>query len=203
MKKQVIVIRGGETFETYEAYLNYLKSSEIYFSTDKMITWKENLGKNLGEEFQVFLPQMPNSKNAKYLEWKIWFERLVPFFEEEVIFIGHSLGGLFLAKYLAENVFSKKIKGLFLVSVPYEIDENYPKGESLADFIIPKDFRNLLNSVSNIFLYHSTDDDVVPFSDLEKYKKVLIGSKFRVFNDRGHFRLESFEELEDDIRSLF
>jgi predicted alpha/beta hydrolase family esterase len=204
MKKQVIVIHGGETFETYEDYLNYLKNRSVDFSSEKIITWKDNLGKNLGEDFQVVLPQMPNNKNAKYLEWKIWFERLIPFFEEEVVLLGHSLGGIFLAKYLSENDFPKKIKGLFLVAPPYEIDENYPKGDSLADFIIPKDFKRLLDSVDNIFLYHSTDDDTVPFSDLEKYKKALVGAKSRVFKDRGHiWRPESFKELEDDIKSLF
>jgi predicted alpha/beta hydrolase family esterase len=53
-------------------------------------------------------------------------------------------------------------------------------------------------------LYHSTDDDTVPFSDLAKYEKALAGSKIRIFNDRGHiWRPESFKELEDDIRSLF
>ena len=29
MKKQIVVIHGGDTFETYEQYLNFLKNYEI------------------------------------------------------------------------------------------------------------------------------------------------------------------------------
>jgi hypothetical protein len=53
MKKQIIAIHGGETFETYEDYLNCLRNGKIYFSPEKIITWKDNLGKNLGDDFQV------------------------------------------------------------------------------------------------------------------------------------------------------
>ncbi len=56
---------------------------------------------------------MPNALNAKYLEWKILLGRLAPCFNKEAAFIGHSLGGIFLAGYLAENEFPKKILAFF------------------------------------------------------------------------------------------
>ena len=47
-KKQVVVIHGGDTFETYEKYLNFLRSFEIdsldYF-TDKR--WENGLQKKI------------------------------------------------------------------------------------------------------------------------------------------------------------
>ena len=104
MKKQVVVIHGADTFDTYEDSLKFLRNFEIdsleYF---KGKNWKTSLQERLGDEFEVISPRMPNTLNAKYLEWKIWFEKLVPLLNEEVILIGHSLGGTFLAKYLAEN----------------------------------------------------------------------------------------------------
>ncbi len=63
---------------------------------------------------------MPNKTNAQFEEWKIWFEKFIPFLNDGVILVGHSLGGVFLAKYLSENKFPKKIGGVFLVSAVYE-----------------------------------------------------------------------------------
>ncbi|MDD4830994.1 MAG: hypothetical protein PHR31_02545, partial [Candidatus Pacebacteria bacterium] len=99
MKKQIVAIHGGETFDTYEEYLSFLKNLEIDFERikSKEKSWKKNLGKKLGNDFEVILPEMPNALNAKYIEWEIMFGKLIPFLEEEIILIGHSLGGIFLA----------------------------------------------------------------------------------------------------------
>ena len=102
MKQQILVIHGGDTFDTYKDYLSFLKNREI--SLDRLRLkrdWKDILSEKLGENFDVLSPRMPNGTNARYKEWKIWFERVIPFIDKGVIFIGHSLGGIFLAKYLS------------------------------------------------------------------------------------------------------
>ena len=77
---------------------------------------------------------MPNLINAKYNEWEIIFNKLVPFLNDTIIFIGHSLGGV-LAKYLSENKFPKKILATFLICAPYDDkDADY----SLVDFNLSK-----------------------------------------------------------------
>ena len=48
--------------------------------------------------------------NARYEEWKIWFERMIPFLNDNVILVGHSLGGIFFVKYLSENLLPIKSK---------------------------------------------------------------------------------------------
>ncbi|HRH33232.1 MAG TPA: hypothetical protein PK720_03810, partial [bacterium] len=131
--KQIIVIHGGDAFDSYDDYLAFLQGYEIDRSIFLKGGWKQNLQKDLGGEYEVLLPVMPNKFNAKYLEWKIWFEKMIPFFESGIILIGHSLGGIFLAKYLAENNFSKKAQALFLVAAPFNDVDTY----SLADFGLP------------------------------------------------------------------
>jgi predicted alpha/beta hydrolase family esterase len=206
MKRQIILIHGGETFETYEDYLNYLKNKEIDFPLVRKTDWKNSLEQNLGDGFEVIFPEMPSKYNAKYLEWKIWFEKLVPFFEKEVVLVGHSLGGIFLAKYLSENVLKNKVRGLFLVSAPYDCENLTGDYESLGDFIIPENFDILKGQVKkeNIFIYHSKDDNIVSFKDFEKYAKFLSGANLRIFEDRKHFwGQDRFKELEEDIKSLY
>ncbi len=199
-KKQIIVIHGGETFDTYEEYIDFLKNFEFDFERLKKKGWKDSIQEDLGDEFEIIKPQMPSQWNAKYLEWKIWFEKLIPFFADEVVLVGHSLGGIFLAKYLSENDFPKKIKGTFLVAPPFDDQESE---YSMADFVLPESLEKLEKQGGKIFLYHSKDDDVVSFDDFEKYKNALPNAQTRIFEDRGHFSQEEFSEIVSDIKSLF
>lgn len=199
MKKQVVVIHGGDPFETYDKYLSFLKNYEIDFERLKRKAWKETLADKLGSDFEVIQQKMPNNMNARYSEWKIWFEKLIPFLDTEVIFVGHSLGGVFLAKYLAENKIPKKILATLLVSAPYDDKDS---GESLVDFALPDKLDNFQKQGGRIFLYHSEDDNIVPFGDLNKYRRSLPNAKVKTFRDRGHFQQEDFPELVEDIQSI-
>ncbi len=199
MKKQVVVIHGGDTFKSYKDYLAFLKSHKIEINKLKTKRWKETLAIKLGKGFEVIYPRMPNPMNAKYKEWKIIFDKLLPFLKNNVILVGHSLGATFLAKYLSENKFPKKILATLLVSASYnEKDANY----SLADFILPKNLKKLQKQGGSIFLYHSKDDKVVPFADFKKYEKVLPEAKAIAFKNRGHFDQSSFPELVKNIKSM-
>ena len=201
MKKQIIVIHGGDTFDTYEEYIKFLKGWQIDFEdiSSKRTDWKDSLAEALGNEFEIIAPRMPNKLNAKYLEWKIWFDKFVPHLEPEVMLVGHSMGGIFLAKYLSENDFSKKVRGLFLVAAPFDDKDSK---ESLGDFKLPQSLDRLNSQVDKIFIYQSMDDMVVPFADLGKYKAVLKNITAREFKDRGHFNQEEFLEIVEDIKAL-
>lgn len=199
MKKQVIVIHGGDCFETKEKYLSFLRSFEIdsldyFFGT----SWKSTLQQNLGEDFQVIAPLMPNQFDARYEEWKIWFEKLIPLLNDEVVLVGHSLGGTFLAKYLAENTLSKKITSLHLVAPMYDAEGT---NDSMCDFVMPQNLEKITNQCSNIFLYQSSDDEIVPPLNAEKFLKALPNAKLLSFSDRGHFNQESFLELVETIKT--
>lgn len=200
-KRQIVVVHGGETFKNYGEYLAVLRSWEI--NLDDILSpkkdWKDSLSQNLGDGFEIVAPKMPNKLNAKYLEWKIWFEKLIPHMRDGLVLIGHSLGGIFLAKYLSENKLPKKIIATLLVAAPHDDkDSDY----SLADFQLPESLNLFSTQSEKIFLYHSNDDMVVPFANLQKFHKELPGSNTVIFTDRGHFNQESFPELIEQIKSL-
>lgn len=193
MVKQIIVIGGGSTFDTYSDYIFDLKNKEI--TLDKLRlrkNWKDTLSEKLGKNFDVLLPRMPDSTNAKYKEWKIWFKRIIPFLKKNVIFIGHSLGGIFLAKYLSENTFPKIIKATLLVAAPFDDKD---REESLSGFRLTKPLNKFAKQGGTIYLFHSKDDPVVPFGQLEKYKNALPNAKTVILDDRSHFNQEFFPEL--------
>ena len=98
MKKQVIVIHGGDTFDTYKEYINFLENYNLDFKKLQQKGWKSSLAEDLGKDFEVISPRMPNAMNAKYKEWKIMFEKFFPYLKNNLILIGHSLGGIFFGK---------------------------------------------------------------------------------------------------------
>jgi len=198
MKKQIVIIHGGTTFDTYEEYLKYLNSCELTLEKINKKDWKDGLGSKL-PEFEVIYPKMPNAKNARYPEWKIWFEKLFPLLGDSVTLIGHSLGGIFLAKYLSENSFLRKIDSLHLIAAPYDTEVCK---ETLADFALCDKVGKLANLTKNIFLYQSKDDTAVPFADVEKYKRDIPAAKLMTFDDRGHFLQENFPELTENIKKF-
>lgn len=158
-------------------------------------SWKNSLAANL-PEFDVYLLRMPNSLDARYEAWKIWFDKVVPQMTDDVVLIGHSLGGIFLAKYLAENSLGKKVASLHLVAAPFD-----PRASGyLADFVLPESLDSVTPQVGEIYLYASTDDVVVPFSDAESYKGAWPHATLVGFSDRGHFNQETFSELIKNIR---
>ena len=109
MKKQVIVIHGGDTFSTYEEFILFLKDFKIDLNRFRGKDWKSTLQDALGVEYDVLCPQMPNKQNAKYSEWKLWFDKIIPLLNDNIILVGHSVGGIFLVKYLAEENISKNV----------------------------------------------------------------------------------------------
>ncbi len=198
MTKQIIVIPGGDSFNTYDEYISSLENWEV--TIDKFRPrkdWKTTLQQKLGEDYDVLMPQMPNKTNCRYNEWKIWFERMFPFLNSEVILLGHSLGGMFLTKYLTENDFPKQINGLFLIAPPHN------KTAEIGDFILPKSFDRLSEQVKNIFFYYSKDDVIVPFSELAEFQKQLPEAEAFTFEDRGHFNQEEFPELVELLKQQY
>ena len=169
MKKkiQIFIIHGGSTFKNKKDYLPFLKTRKI--SIERKRWSDEYLDKRLGKKFQIIRPRMPSPDYAKYEEWKIHFKRYVPYLRDNIILIGISLGGIFLAKYLSEHKFVKKILSTYLIAPPYD---GSGRKQGLYDGFRLKGNLSLLEKNSkNLYLMFSKDDNLVPLSHAGKYKK--------------------------------
>lgn len=188
--KQVFILHGGDSFSSYEAYLDQLKATTIdYEHLEPKQSWKHWLATQLPDT-DVLLPSLPNSDNAVYDEWKIYFEKLLPFFGDDVQLVGHSLGAMFLAKYLHEQPLPQKIKQLILVAGGYDDDTH----EDLGSFKVTS-ATGLELSADEIHLFHSEDDPVVPYGELAKFERDVPSAQVHTFTDRGHFLDSEFPEL--------
>ncbi len=195
MKRQVVVIHGGGTFipKSGESMLEFIQSKEP--SLDRMrrsVDWKATLPDRLGDGYDVLAPRMPNADAPRYEEWKLWFEKMLPLFDADALFVGHSLGGMFLAKYFSEGP-ARTIPALFVVAAPFET-----LGYAW-ELVTPE---KLQERVKQIFFYHSDDDDVVNVSALAQYRALLPSATARLLAGRGHFNRDDFPEIVEDIRSV-
>lgn len=189
-KKQVVVIHGGEAWNTYEEYMTYLKNMEYNPYIVWPDGWKKTLDEKLGSGFEILALQMPSKFNAKYDEWALWFDKLIPYLRNDVIIVGHSLGANFVAKYLACNDLPIMIAQVHLVAGCYGV---------AGGFDLPSSLERIEKNVQKTFIYHSHDDDVVDFADAVKYKRSLPQATLVELADRGHFLQEEFPELVENI----
>lgn len=194
MKKQIIIIRGGETFANKEDFYKYLSTVELDPYEQKR-NWRDWIIWALTETHDVLVPLMPAKQNSDYKAWKIWFERHLDFINDKnPVLIGSSLGGTFLLKYLSENNFPKNISQLHLVA-PVVVDDGL-NIEKLNTFEFDvKKINKIDKFCKEIHLWHSKDDETSPFKNSEIIKENLPNADFHVFKDRGHFRQPSFIEI--------
>lgn len=201
MKTQILYVHGGMTPKSRKVYLDYLRKRVIY--TKPPISWSaEFLDKKL-KGFEIIRPRMPLREQARFEDWKIHFERFFPFLKDDIILIGESLGGMFLAKYLSENKFPKKILSLYLVCPPF--DNSLPTEDLSGGFKLKSDLSLIEKNSPKVTLLFSKNDDVVPVEHAKKYRNKLKNAKIIVYNHiKGHFRISRFPQIvkmiKDDVK---
>jgi predicted alpha/beta hydrolase family esterase len=186
----IIIIGGGDSYLDKKDYLEDLRKKSVK-EIDKIYYWKDNLAQKFRDlGFSVLYIEMPNKQNAQYYEWEIVFKKITSSLHEKTVCIGHSLGGVFLAKYFSEN--QDFICTLHLVAPDYNC------GQFSFD---KKKIEHLSSHVKYIHLWQSSDDPYLSQTNGLKYREVLKHYKLYEFTNRGHFFDTNFTELEDEILS--
>jgi predicted alpha/beta hydrolase family esterase len=194
-KIQILIIHGGMTFKNDQDYLRYLKTKTI--SKEKRNSWKgEYLEHALSKGFEIISPQMPLKQNAKYRDWKIFFERNLELLGKNFILIGESLGGVFLAKYLSQNRLAVPALSTYLICAPF--DDSLPDEDLVGGFALTakSNLSLIAENTKHLHLLFSKDDKVVPVSQAKKYKEKLKSADIVIFKSKnGHFKISKFPEI--------
>ncbi|WP_017726639.1 alpha/beta hydrolase [Halalkalibacterium ligniniphilum] len=183
MKKQVLFIHSAGDQDLHQG------SSDL----------TAYLQERLGDEYNLLNPKMPNPGNPEYKPWKVQLEKEFAEIEGEVILIGHSLGGAVLLKYLSEKAYNQSISGLFLIAAPY-----WGKGNDwqVEEYTLPENFASKLTKISQMFFYHSCNDEIVPFAHLGHYEEKLPQAITRTLDGNEHYFSDGLPQLVDDIKGL-
>ena len=180
MKRQVLFVHGGGGQEAYE-------------EDEKLAA---NLQDVLGDAYAVRYPKMPDSH--EYEAWREQIARELAALGWEVVLVGHSLGASILLKYLSEEELEKPVAGIFLIAPPYWGAEDW----EVSEYALQDDFASKLPGELPVFIYHSCDDEVVPFAHLELYTERLDQATARAFDGRGHQFNDDISEVAQDIKGL-
>ena len=178
--RQILFIQGG---------------GDAAYAEDQKLA--DSLQRALGDDYKVHYPPMPNADNPSYAAWKETMQQTVTQFSGESIYVGHSFGASLVLKALAEGALASP-KGLFLLAAPYWGGQDW----DVSDYELSEHFADALPSELPIFLYHSRDDQWVPFAHLARYAEKLPQATVREFADRGHQFHNDLSEVAQDIREL-
>ena len=204
MKQQVVYIYGGESYLNHDDFLERLRTKPVWELPwePKKGKWSAALPEELGSDYEVFMPVMPNKQNAKYEEWKIWFERHFEYLRDGAILVGCSLGAMFLYKYLIENTLPFKARAAILMAAP--LPDLLPEDDrDSGDFVYPSESVHQINeTVESIIIMHSQDDFVVPYKHAVAYQELLPEAEFVSFEDKNHFLVPELPELIEKIREM-
>lgn len=180
MKKHVLFIHGA---------------GDGAFEEDGLLV--ASLQNALDPTYDVHYPKTPEEYSATYADWKALIERELATLENHVILVGHSVGGSVLIKYLSEQQLDKPITSLFLLAAPYWGADEFWKWDEAR---LCEDVAAKPANIPCIFLYHSRDDEVVPFAHLALYAAKLPLAIIREFDGRGHQFGNNLAEVARDIR---
>jgi uncharacterized protein len=152
----------------------------------------------LGDTYVVRYPRMPNDGDAEYPDWKQQIASELAVMDGERTLVGHSVGGSVLIKYLSEATGADRIAGLFLLAAPFWEKEGFWKWDEAR---LENDVAEKLSYVPRICLYHSRDDETVPFEHLASYAALLPHATIREVEGRGHQFGNDLTDVARDIRS--
>lgn len=200
MRQQVVFINGAVPKENFDSYYHFLETREYNPNEEKFLNWNKTLWEYLWEDYEYLRTPLQEVYFADYKAWKIMFEKMFPHLRDNTIFATSSLWSTFILKYLWENNFPVKIKKLFLIA-PAIADTPDEKLGSFS-FDIDLVYEWVTRVTDQVYIYHSRDDDCVPFEQWLELKEYFPDSIFREFDDRGHFYKEvELPELIEDIKS--
>jgi predicted alpha/beta hydrolase family esterase len=172
---------------------------------ENWIPWlEEELDK---KDITYITPTFPTPQFQNYTDWKTVLDLYYNFglVNSETVFIGHSCGAVFLAKYIIEREI--KAKAFFSVA-GYN---NFISGDKLMDdlngsFYLNDDELMQISSLVNKRVSFFSDNDLyIPQEKLKEFAK-LINANVIIIKNGGHINLATgfnkFVDLLDQINRL-
>jgi predicted alpha/beta hydrolase family esterase len=140
------------------------------------------LREELGPDYEVLFPVLPDTESDPHYEpWRDRLATELEALEGEVIVFGHSLGGSVALKFCAERGFDERVAGLVSAATPYWGSSGWEQ-----EWALPERWPGEGPPLPPTVLFHSRDDEVIPFDHLDRYAKRLTGATIRPLEGYGH-----------------
>lgn len=145
---------------------------------------------------------MPNTHAPEICEWVEKLSQEIKVLNEEVFFVGHSIGCQAILRYLEKQEI-KKIGGLLLITpwcelLPKALETEEDKKIAKPWLTIPIDFEKIKKFTNNITCIFSNNDYFVPLSQKDFFEEKLNANSLVVKN-KGHISEEEHIKYLDEI----
>jgi len=182
MPRQVLFVQGGGE-GTHDEWDNQLV---------------DRLGRDLGPDYDIRYPHMPNESDPNYARWKAALKEELGRLDDEALLVGHSIGGTILINTIVEEPPNLALGGIFLLAAPFVGENGWPS----EDIKPMSDLGKRLPARTPVFLYHGTEDDTAPFEHVGLYATAIPHAVIRRLDGRDHQLNNDMSEVALDIRRL-
>lgn len=158
----------------------------------------ESLERELGSDYAVLYPRMPEEADPRYPIWKAALLKLLDGLDNGAVLVGHSIGATILLTVLADERPKFRPGALILIAPPFIGDGGWPS----EDIVARADFSAMLPAGMPILFYHGSEDDIVPPTHAGLYAKTIPAAVFRFLPHRNHQLDNDLSEIARDIRRL-
>jgi predicted alpha/beta hydrolase family esterase len=158
----------------------------------------DRLREDLGADYDVLFPMMPDPDEPHYAPWSERLGEVLADVSDPMVVVGHSLGGSVMLQHLAERGVPEQITGLILAETPFWGESGWE-----AEWALPEGWPDPSTKLPPTFLFHSRDDEEIPFAHLELYAKRLPHAEVHPLDGTGHLLDRGdLTEILDAIRGL-
>ena len=158
----------------------------------------ESLARELGADYEIRYPRMPDEDDPRYTAWKAALENEFAALDDRAILIGHSIGGTMLVNALAEQSTRQRFAALFLLAAPFVGDGGWSSDELRS----PQDLGARLPSEVPVHIYHGLEDETAPPAHADLYARVIPQARIQRLTGRDHQLNNDLKEVAAAIKSL-
>ena len=170
--------------------------------------WFPWLEKKLSEKnLRCIVPQFPTPVQQSYTNWEklLNYYKDLGFVDKDTVFVTHSLGPIFIVKYVVTNKI--KIKGLISVSGFNNFISGMEEFDSInkSFFLDNKEVSKFNEFADFVHCFMSENDPNLPIEKLKEFTEIIAG-ELHVIPDGGHFNTpagyDKFDEVYDIIKTI-
>lgn len=157
-----------------------------------------SLRRELGPEYHVRYPQMPNETDPTMTSWRPVLERELASLHPGAVVVGHSVGGTLLIHVLADSAPMHALDAIVLLAAPFIGAGGWTSDEIESG----ADLAARLPIAVPVLLYHGEDDTIVPVEHVERYAATIPHARVRRLVGRDHQLNNDLSEVASDVRDL-
>ena len=161
---------------------------------DKLVN---SLRRQLGDEYEVRYPRMPDEDDPSYAEWSVAIRRVTTALTDGAVIAGHSVGGTILINALAERSPERDFRAIVLIAAPFVGVDGWPGDE----FETPHDLGSRLPHGVPVHVFQGLQDQTIPPSHANLYARAIPQALLHWLPGRDHQLNNDLTEVARTIRS--